>query len=254
MTSQRWQHKLLLISLSLTRRKTNNYSRTRYSQENSTTSGWGWSTPCITETKTDCTGKVREATTHWLHCPSPRPVQHHREVSPEPLIPPVEKRTWWALLPQHCRSLCSSPYTDLTPRGLQGNLWGSTTGNLTVTEKGRVLTTTSTWILADWVHTCSAQVVISTSSFAHLQNQVGSTLWWRNSAGCWLLNLNPLTRNFARPRAQFAQSQVRSWITAPPHVESVFQFHLPKMLVTPPGSCVTQSAQAKRKAGRGEGP
>lgn len=36
--------------------------------------------------------------------------------------------------------------------------------------------TTSRQILADQVHMGSAQIVISTSGFAHLQNQVGGTL------------------------------------------------------------------------------
>lgn len=36
---------------------------------------------------------------------------------------------------QHCGLLCESPYSDLTSQGLPWNLWGPTTGNLTVTQK-----------------------------------------------------------------------------------------------------------------------
>lgn len=46
------------------------------------------------------------------------------------------------------------------------------TGNLTVSENGKGLPTTSIQILADEVHTCRAQVVVPTSSFIQLQNQV----------------------------------------------------------------------------------
>ena len=30
-------------------------------------------TTCTTETKTDCTRRIKEVATHWLQCPSPRP-------------------------------------------------------------------------------------------------------------------------------------------------------------------------------------
>ncbi|XP_073657722.1 uncharacterized protein CCDC7 isoform X14 [Tursiops truncatus] len=72
---------------------------------------------------------------------------------------------------QHCGSLLESPH--FLPQGFRGNLLGLTTGNLIVTEKGEGLATTSTGILADQVLTCSTQVVVLTSSFAHLEKQEG---------------------------------------------------------------------------------
>lgn len=39
-------------------------------------------------------------------------------------------------------------------------------------------------ILEDGVHTCYAQIVIPTSSFAHLQNQIRDTLWQGNLMEC----------------------------------------------------------------------
>ncbi|XP_049561495.1 coiled-coil domain-containing protein 7 isoform X13 [Orcinus orca] len=72
---------------------------------------------------------------------------------------------------QHCGSLLESPH--FLPQGFRGNLLGLTTGNLIVTEKGEGLATTSTGILADQVLTRSTQVVVLTSSFAHLEKQEG---------------------------------------------------------------------------------
>lgn len=54
-------------------------------------------------------------------------------------------------------------------------------------EKGIAIT--STQILADQVHSCSVQVVIPASGFAHLQSQVGGIPWPGKSVGCtsaWL--------------------------------------------------------------------
>lgn len=70
--------------------------------------------------------------------------------------------------------LYGSPYSDLH-RWMAWESVGSTNGNVTVMEKGKWLAT-RTWILADQVHSCTAQVLISNSGFAHLQNQAGGTL------------------------------------------------------------------------------
>lgn len=60
-----------------------------------------------------------------------------KELAPEPLVLPVGKENLEGTTspPQNGGSLCGSPFSDLTSWGWQGNLWGSTTGNLTMTEK-----------------------------------------------------------------------------------------------------------------------
>lgn len=71
------------------------------------------------------------------------------------------------LPPAFCVTL-DEPLPDLAPGQ------PAAAGNVTVMEKGEKLTTTSTQISADGIHTCSAQAVIPTQS--HLQNQVGGAL------------------------------------------------------------------------------
>lgn len=68
--------------------------------------------------------------------------------------------------------LLGSHHSYLTLWGLHRNLSGSTTGN---DCDGEGPATTSTWILADSVSTCSTQVIMQTS-FAHLQNQVSDAV------------------------------------------------------------------------------
>lgn len=79
-------------------------------------------------------------------CPSPRPVQHHVERSLLSLwLLQWEKTTHGRQPePQNCGSLCS----DLTSKGLQENLCGSTTGNLTSIEKGRGACNNQLWDLS----------------------------------------------------------------------------------------------------------
>ena len=58
------------------------------------------------------------------------------KTSPEPLVPPVGEQNPVGIArpAQLCGFLCGNPYSDLTPQELQGDLQGSTTGNLTVIE------------------------------------------------------------------------------------------------------------------------
>lgn len=86
-------------------------------------------------------------------------------------------------------------------------------------EEGGGLATTSTQILANQVHTSSAQVLIPISSFVHLWNQGKVLFWPENSMGhssAWFygpfLNL-------------FALALARNWTTTSPIVESVFWPH-----------------------------
>ena len=85
--SMPWATLVALVSAylsppAITRRTVNNYSWTRYHWENPRTWECSWSTPNITETKTDHIGKVRGAATCGPHGPSPRPAQHRNERSP----------------------------------------------------------------------------------------------------------------------------------------------------------------------------
>lgn len=183
--SPRWKHSSSLTLLHLIRTTTDIYSRTRQHLQNPRVQGWGWSTPCISRTKTDQIRRVRGALTEP---PLPRRAPHHTERSPLSLwFPQWEKRTKrgkpvspstvgsfvgaCTLISHHgdCSGICSGICNA---------------GNLTVMEKRGGLATTGTHILSGQVHPCSAEVLIPTSSFAHLQNQVGVALWPRNLVGC----------------------------------------------------------------------
>lgn len=90
------------------------------------------------------------------------------------------------------------------------------------------------YILADRVHTYSTQIVIPTSSFAHLQKKVGA----HSDQGTWQSTELPesdFQMSFASPRSQFAHAQARCWVTAPPIMEC-FQPYVTRGLVTTPGS------------------
>lgn len=149
--SPRWQLRSLLTSLPLTKRTADNYSWIRYHSENPRIREWGW-------------GNHREQ--DWMHQKgkessymltalslpkaSTAPCQ---AVFSEPPFPPAGKENPGGTTSsptQHCGSLCGNPYSSLAPQGLQGNLWDSTTGTLTIMKGGEGLATTSTWILAYW--------------------------------------------------------------------------------------------------------
>lgn len=66
--------------------------------------------------------------------------------------------------------LLRSPHSALTSGEVQKSLWGLTIRKLIVAKK-RAEFATSAHILADQVLTCSPQVVVPDSSFAHLQSQ-----------------------------------------------------------------------------------
>lgn len=101
-------------------------------------------------------------------------------VFPKPPFPPAEKENpGWTTSSstQHGGWVCANPYSNIAPQGLHGILWGSTTGNLTVMKKERVLQQPAhgSWVPIH-VHTYSAQVVIPIRSLALLQNKVGNLL------------------------------------------------------------------------------
>lgn len=126
-----------------------------------------WSTPCTTETKTD---RIRRVAGHMPH---PRMAQSQAERSPLYLFHSTgEESPGWTFSSPRIVGCILGALLCLAPWGFPRNLWSSTTGNLIVMGKGVGLATTSTWISADGVPTCRAQVVIQTSSYAHLQNRV----------------------------------------------------------------------------------
>lgn len=150
--------------------------------------------------------------TCWLHCLSLRAPQC-RVVFPELPVPLVGRESPGGITsshPQHCGSLCGSSYSDLTPEGMQGNLWGSTSGNLTVRRRREGLAIISTWILADRVHTFRAQAIIPSINFVHHQNTSGVHSDQRTQQGIDLPVSDPQIRSFVGPKAQFAHTQAKS--------------------------------------------
>lgn len=95
--------------------------------------------------------RYQEPSTHWPHRPghssatlrSPLSLQRKECQDGHPAAPALSHSLGAPLRPH--------------PSGLQGNL---TTVNLIVAEKGRRVATTSTEFLADWIPTCSAQVIM----------------------------------------------------------------------------------------------
>ena len=198
MTSSRWQNRSFLTLLPLIKRTTNNYLIARYHWKNPWTWGWGWSTPLHHRDQDSWHLRVREATTRWLFCPSPRPVQLHAERFLLSLwLLQWEKRTQGGQPESHQYWGCfvGTPVLISYHRdyGGGGTLKGSATGNLSMTEKaGRGL---QQWALGSWQSSYPHyQVVTSVSGFAHLQNQVVGALWWRNLVGSDLPALDPQMR------------------------------------------------------------
>lgn len=76
------------------------------------------------------------------------------------------------------------------------------------------------------VHTCSAQVVVPTDDFAHLQLQIGGASDRGTPWGADLPHLDPQTRSFCLPWSQFSHAQARCRVTVPATVERVFWPHL----------------------------
>lgn len=119
--------------------------------------------------------------------------------------------------PQCCVLLYEKPCSVLTPQGLWWHLWGSITENLWW-RRAEGLATPSTWILVDWLPTCSAQVGIPTSGFIHLHNQVKGALWPGNSD---MPDLSPLMRSLGGPQAQFVCTQAKVLSHRPTHFEEI---------------------------------
>lgn len=75
---------------------------------------------------------------------------------------------------------------------------------------------TSTWILADGVHTCSVQVVNPTSGFVHLcRTKLRVHSYQGTHWGTDMLDSNSKTTNSAVLRACFSPTQAMSWVIVP---------------------------------------
>lgn len=186
--------------------------------------------------------RIRGAATRWPRCPSPRPAHHHTKRSSLSLRFSSEKRELGGhQLSLHCRSLPGGSHSGLTSWRTQGNLQGSTTGNVTVIEQGEGLSTTSTWISANKVPTCRAQAVVPTCGFAHLQNQGGRTAWPGDSAGCQSASFRSSNDEFYRPYSLVGPCAGRELNHSPPALWRVSSGPIwPEGLGTTPGSCMTQ--------------
>lgn len=125
--------------------------------------------------KPGCPGGIGGAATCWPHCLPWATATLHRGLPWAPGFS-SRKREPGAIpdLPQHCRWLCGSPSSDLTQWGSPGNLWAKSLGIWLWQRGGEGFATPSTWILANGVPAYRAQVIVPTSSFAHLRNQVRS--------------------------------------------------------------------------------
>ena len=216
-----WQSRSFPPSLPITRRTTNNYSRTRHHWEKLQHRGEGVAPPCTAETKRDYIRRVREAATHWLHCPSPRPAQHHMERSPLSLwFLQWEKRTQGDN--QHWGHFVGAPTLILHRRDYKESS-GSISGNLTVMEKRG--------------GACNKQHRDLGRLSSHLQCPSSDPNQWL----CSSAEPNPghtLTRELGRMLICLIQilkwgvlpalepglltSRQRSWDTAPSTVENVF--------------------------------
>lgn len=178
-------------------RTTNSYSRVGHHWENPKHGGETEGPPCTTEARTNCLRRQREII--LVDPIVSRPALHHVDRSPLSPITPVAN--------QHPPALWIT-----LQKPLLGPSTMRTAGQSAAVEWGE-LATTSAWTLADWIHTCGVQVVIgSCRTKSRVRSDQGT---WR---GADLPDLDTRT-SFANPRAWFAHTHPRSWITAPTAVE-----------------------------------
>ena len=155
-------------------RTTDTYSRTEYHWENGRTGG-ETEAPPASPRKPGFRGRIRGAATYWPDRLPWAVATLHRGL---PWAPGFSSRKRepgeTSNLPQHCGWLYGSPSSDLTQWGSPGNLWAKSLGIWLWQRGGEGSATPSTWILANRVPAYRVQVIVPTSSFAHLQNQVRS--------------------------------------------------------------------------------
>lgn len=99
------------------------------------------------------------------------------------MAPPVGKENAGVTTsqPQHCSHIVRGSTLILHCRDCR-RIWWLYPRSLTAMQKREELATTSTGVLMDWVHTCSAKIVIPARDFAHLQQYIRYVLWPGNLA------------------------------------------------------------------------
>lgn len=132
---------------------------------------------------------------------------------------------WQSATPPRIWVASWEPLLWSLPPGFHGNLWGSNTGNLTLTES-REATNKQCSNFMDWISPCKVQVVVQTSSFAHLQNQVGWKIWPGNLVGSRSDWVGSSKEEFCLPWSQVCPWTDRCWVIAPPAKECGSQPHL----------------------------
>lgn len=94
---------------------------------------------------------------------------------------------------QSCGSLSGRPTRVLPHREIRGNLWGLTTGDQVVMEKGVKLAVTSTQILTELISTCrGTQRKIPNNGFMPLCRSKMVTPLNRETGVQFLLTLEPI--------------------------------------------------------------
>lgn len=112
-------------------------------------------------------------------------------------------------------------------------------------EGGEGLATISMQILADQIHTCNAQVIITTSNFAHLWNQVSGVFWPGKSVGYRYTWFRPQMRNSPSPRAWFAYIQREAESQSHDLWRVIGNYHIwPEGLTRTPASCAAQQCSS----------
>ena len=224
-------------------RTTDTYSRTGYHWENGRTGG-ETEAPPASPRKPGFPGRIRGAATYWPDRLPWAVATLHRGL---PWAPGEASRKRepgeTSNLPQHCGWLYGSPSSDLTQWGSPGNLWAKSLGIWLWQRGGEGSATPSTWILANRVPAYRVQVIVPTSSFAHLQNQVRSHSDQETGRGKDLPDWDPQMRSFAGPGARFAHSQARCGGCPQPHLIKKCWWQLL-------AAVWLSNIQAKRRAGR----
>ena len=187
---------------------TNNYSRTRYHWKNPRIWGWSRSSSLHLSDEDRFHEKVREVAALWSLYLSSRPVKHHSNSSPESPAPPVGKEN-----PQKTnsslpalKSLSGSSYSDLALQALW--MWQ-------ITEER--LGPTGIQTLANWIHTCSTQIIITTIALLICRTMFGAHFDQGSQQGADMPNLDTQTMSF--PVLKPGLLMPRQAVTASPTVE-----------------------------------
>ena len=157
---------------------------------------------------------------HWPRCPCPRPALYHAVKSPQ-FLQWKKRAQAGQSSPSIVGHFVGPPTKQSHPMRIAGRICEiQQLGIWLWWRMGKGLATTSTWFLGDQVHTCGAQAIDPTNSFAYLQNKFvvhsHQGTWWGTYQ----------TRSFAKLRTWLTHAQARSWITTLPTVDSVFWAYL----------------------------